>query len=86
MPSFSAKRFLAKEQYLYLKELARVKTPLFLRSEDIPTSEELSISYQYGILNWLRLDATLDTLRENLLLAELNKPIQREDEKLDVEE
>lgn len=74
-----------KEQYLYLKELARVKTPLFLRSEDIPTSEELSISYQYGILNWLRLDATLDTLRENLLLAELNKPIQREDEKLDVE-
>ena len=44
-----------KEQYLYLKELARVKTPLFLRSEDIPTSEELSISYQYGILNWLRL-------------------------------
>ena len=64
MPSFSAKRFLAKEQYLYLKELARVKTPLFLRSEDIPTSEELSISYQYGILNWLRLDATLDTLRE----------------------
>ena len=65
-----------KEQYLYLKELARVKTPLFLRSEDIPTSEELSISYQYGILNWLRLDATLDTLRENLLLAELNNPIQ----------